>query len=93
MPFAIKIQLESDATKDSGGVRYYSQTIETLVQDAGLNKIVILTTGEDPEEVDISSTLIEAEEKLEKLTINKRYKNVSSIKIVEFPELTNENKN
>ena len=93
MPFAIKVQFGHNATKNSEGVRYYSQTIETLTENSGLDEIVILTTGEDPNEVDISSTLVEAEEKLEQLTINKKYKNVSSIKVVEFPEIINENKN
>jgi hypothetical protein len=93
MPFAIKVQLGHNATKNSEGVRYYSQTIETLTENSGLDEIVILTTGEDPNEVDISSTLVEAEEKLEQLTINKKYKNILYLKIVEFPESTNENKN
>jgi hypothetical protein len=93
MPFAIKVQFGHNATKNSEGVRYYSQTIETLTENSGLDEIVILTTGEDPNEVDISSTLVEAEKKLEQLTINKKYKNVSSIKVVEFPEIINENKN
>jgi hypothetical protein len=93
MPFAIKVQFGNDATKDSTRLRYYSQTIEILTENSGLDEIVILTTGEDPNEVDISSTLVEAEKKLEQLTINKKYKNVSSIKVVEFPEIINENKN
>ena len=87
MPFAIKLEITKNNNQPSENlVRYYSQTIETLVDGAGLDQMVLLTNGEDPEEVDLSSTLIEAEKKLEELTINKKYKNIVSLKIVEFPE-------
>jgi hypothetical protein len=87
MPFAIKLELTKNNNQPSENlVRYYSQTIETLVDGAGLDQMVLLTNGEYPEEVDLSSTLVEAEKKLEELTINKKYKNIVSLKIVEFPE-------
>lgn len=87
MPFAIKVELKPfDLATSENNIRYYSQTIEVLDQSVGLSRIVILTNGKDLDEVDVSSTLIEAEKKLQELINNKKYKNVLSLSIVEFPE-------
>lgn len=93
MPFAIKLELKPfDLTTELNSVRYYCQTLETLNDGVGLTEMVILTDGKDPEEVDVSSTLVEAEKKLERLTANKKYKNILSLKIVEFPEKLDQDK-
>jgi len=44
--------------------RYFAQTIESIT-NKGIESILILCDGDDPEEVDLSDTLIEAEEKLD----------------------------
>lgn len=94
MPFAIKLEITKNYydNQPENLIRYYSQTIETLVNGVGLDQMILLTDGEDPEEVDLSSTLIEAEKKLKELTGNKKYKNILSLKIVEYPEIQKEDK-
>jgi hypothetical protein len=77
MAFAIKVT-------EQNKVRYYSQTIITL-NDGYFNDLILLTEGVDQEEVDISRTLIQAEEKLEKIKV--QLAPTLKAKIVEFPEV------
>lgn len=77
MAFAIKVT-ELDT------VRYYSQTIITL-NDGFFHDLILLTDGVDQEEVYISRTLIQAEEKLQKIKVN--LASTLKAKIVEFPEV------
>lgn len=78
MPFAIRY-------KDPKlGIRYYSQTIESLHSTEGIKEIVLLTDGRDPDEVDVSRTLVEAENKLYSIVL--RYPEALHLKVVEFPE-------
>lgn len=78
MAFAIKV-----TEKDT--VRYYSQTIITL-NDGFFSDLILLTTGVDKDEVDISRTLVQAEEKLER--IQAQLASTLKAKVVEFPEVT-----
>ena len=78
MAFAIKV-----TEKDT--VRYYSQTIITL-NDGFFSDLILLTTGVDKDEVDISRTLVQAEEKLER--IKAQLASTLKAKVVEFPEVT-----
>lgn len=78
MAFAIKV-IEKDT------VRYYSQTIITL-NDGFFSDLILLTTGVDKDEVDISRTLVQAEEKLER--IQAQLASTLKAKVVEFPEVT-----
>lgn len=78
MAFAIKV-----TQKDK--VRYYSQTIITL-NDGFFSDLILLTTGVDKDEVDISRTLVQAEEKLER--IQAQLASTLKAKVVEFPEVT-----
>jgi len=87
MNFAIKIiapkkvhifRQYSEATV----TRYYAQTIETIT-NKGINRLIILCDGSDPEEVDLSETLIEAEEKIKELRLEVKY---YVFKIIEYPE-------
>lgn len=77
MAFAIKVTSQDR-------VRYYSQTIITI-NDGYFNDLILLTEGVDQEEVDISRTLIQAEEKLEKIKL--QLAPTLKAKIVEFPEV------
>lgn len=78
MAFAIKV-----TEKDT--VRYYSQTIITL-NDGLFSDLILLTAGVDKDEVDISRTLVQAEEKLER--IQAQLASTLKAKVVEFPEVT-----
>lgn len=77
MAFAIKVT-------DHDTVRYYSQTIITL-NDGFFSDLILLTDGVDQDEVDISRTLIQAEEKLEK--VKAQLASSLKAKVVEFPEV------
>lgn len=94
MPFAIKL-IEKEIS-DIGSVyvlneRYYSQTVERLLSN-GFEDLILVTTADNPEEIDISKTLLEAEVKVEKISniLDKRIrtnKSYISTKIIEYPEV------
>lgn len=92
MGFAIKITKENET-------RYFSQVVESL-SGLGFNKMVLLADGSDPDEVDISRTLVQAEKKLELVNDALRVPDARSAfdhnndsffpptaKIVEYPEV------
>lgn len=83
MAFAIKISSVDQ-------VMYYSQTITTIGGDQ-FSDIILLTNGKDPEEVDVSRTLIQAEEKLE--VVQQHISGKLVAKIVEFPEVIEHDSN
>lgn len=85
MAFAIKI-----TDVQSGVYRYYSQTIIRLKGDS-FSDIVLLTDGEDLDEVDVSKTLVEAEKKIDE--VKKHFlQGILKAKIIEFPEIEEYNK-
>jgi len=83
MAFAIKITANNETM-------YYSQTIVTIGGDR-FSDLILLTNGKDPEEVDVSRTLIQAEEKLE--TVQQHISGRLVAKIVEFPEVIDNDSN
>jgi hypothetical protein len=93
MPFAIKFiqkTIDEYGLKTLTDTRYYSQTIEKLLPN-GFEKLILLCDGKDPDEVDVSDTLIDAEKKASQILpmISNRIrpgKPFVSVKIVEYPE-------
>lgn len=85
MPFAIKVIKEHDEglSKNKTTERYYSQTLETLGRN-GFEKLVLLTDGSEPDEIDISRSLEEAEVKATLIKSSIRSKFVYT-KVVEYP--------
>lgn len=94
MSFAIKLisnKIDEYGVKTIFKEKYYSQTIERLLA-TDFEKLILLCDGEDPDEIDLSFTLLEAETKLEEIKplINTRVKPGKpfvSAKIVEYPEV------
>ena len=87
MGFAIKIIIPKKIAifgqcSEENNVRYFSQSIES-VTNKGLKNLILLCDGNDPGEVNVSDTLIEAEEKLNVLRKQVKY---SVFKIIEYPE-------
>jgi len=90
MPFAIKLIKYHEGMNVVEDEKYYSQTITTLTKK-GFEKTIIVADANFPEEVDVSSTLKEAENK-RKFIMRNFYKGFAFVranmefKIVEYPE-------